>query len=209
MNEWIDWNGGECPVNEGSIVEVLLRNGELRQRYAAPLRWDHESIHYKEYDIVRYRVVEETKAEAIETKDINPKNSNGLAKLPLNLWPGLATAYGCIGLMNGGMRYGYGNYKATPVSMSIYLAAILRHTYALIEGQEFDEVDGSPHIGAILANCAIIVEARAVGTLVDDRPLTGGYLKEAEELTKHVARFQEMYKDRTPRHYTIKDNKEE
>ena len=138
--------------------------------------------------------------------DINPKAAQGTAKLPLHLWPAIATAYGSIALTNGGMRYGYGNYKASPISMSIYLAAILRHTYALIENQEFDEVDGTPHIGAILANCAIILEARAVGTLVDDRPMTGGYLKEAAALTGHLHRLQEMYKDRSPRHFTVKDN---
>ena len=157
-------------------------------------------------DIVQANTVKDSLGVSLEAS--NPKAANGAAKLPLHLWSPLATAYGSVALENGGLRYGYGNYKATPVKMSIYLAAMLRHIYAFMENQEFDEVDGTPHLGAILANCAIILEARAVGTLVDDRPITGGYVKESAELTKHVNRLQEMYKDRNPRHYTVKDNKD-
>lgn len=27
MSEWIEWNGGECPVGKGTRVDVKLRNG--------------------------------------------------------------------------------------------------------------------------------------------------------------------------------------
>lgn len=140
-----------------------------------------------------------------KTKDTNPKEQIGLAKLPLHLWSPLASAYGSLGLLNG-MKYGYGNYKATPVLASIYIAAIKRHLSAWEEGQECDPVDGVPHFGAILANVAILLESRAVGTMVDDRQIRGGYLKEVEKLTEIANSVQELHKDRKPYHYSIKDS---
>lgn len=140
-----------------------------------------------------------------EASGVNPKESIGLSKLPLHLWSPLATAYGSLGLLNGG-KYGYGNYKATPVLASIYIAAIKRHLSAWEEGQECDEADGVPHLGAVLANVAILLESRAVGTMIDDRQISGGYLKEVDMLTKIANSVVELHKDRKPRHYTIKDN---
>ena len=140
------------------------------------------------------------------TKDTNPKEAIGLTKLPLHLWPSLASAYGCIGLLNGAEKYGRGNYKATPVIASIYIAALKRHLSEWEEGVEYDG-DGVPHIAAILANCAILLEARSVGTLIDDRNIEGGYMREVNKLTAIAQSLVELHKDKNPRHYTIKDNK--
>lgn len=142
----------------------------------------------------------------IEKAGVNPKQSQGLAKMPLHYWSPLASAYGALGLTNG-LKYGLNNYKATPVIMSIYLSATLRHLYALMEGQEND-ADGCPHIAAILANMAIILESRAVGQMVDDRNMQGGYLKEIDKLTEISNKLQAIHKDKKPYHYTIKDNPE-
>lgn len=139
----------------------------------------------------------------ITIDNINPKQAIGLSKLPLHLWSPLASAYGCLGLMNG-KKYGYGNFKATPVIASIYISATKRHLSAWEEGQELDS-DGVPHLSAILANIAILLESRSVGTLIDDRNIQGGYLKEIDELTKIANRINEIHKD-TYHHYTIKDN---
>ena len=32
---WIDWGGGECPVEKGTLVDVRLRNGNTFERIAA------------------------------------------------------------------------------------------------------------------------------------------------------------------------------
>lgn len=57
-NEWIEWNGGECPVPYGTKVDVIYRDG-----YKTYMRigWAHLSpnvwIHFNdEWDIVAYRV---------------------------------------------------------------------------------------------------------------------------------------------------------
>lgn len=132
----------------------------------------------------------------------NPKQGVGSQKLPLHLVSPLATAYMAVGLANGAGKYGAGNFKGTEVLLSIYLAATLRHLFAFMEGQEYDPDDGSPHLGAIMANMAIILDARAVGTLVDDRVIAGGYLEELKKLTEIYQSLLELHKDRDPFHYT-------
>jgi hypothetical protein len=53
---WIEWYGGECPVDEGTPVEIEMRCGD-KTRVAAEagcFRWSHEGA---KGDIIRYRVV--------------------------------------------------------------------------------------------------------------------------------------------------------
>lgn len=138
----------------------------------------------------------------------NPKDAIGNAKLPLHLWPNTATAMGCIAMLNGMLKYGRANFRAVGIRASIYYDAAKRHLDAWFEGEECDPDDGVPHLAAALACVAIIVDARAVGKLNDDRMIEGGYRKLVEELTPHVARLKEMHKKRNPRHYTIKDSNE-
>jgi hypothetical protein len=58
MNEqlelWIKWEGGACPVNEYTVVEVELRNGNRMKHGAWLLRWSHDAT---VGDIVAYREV--------------------------------------------------------------------------------------------------------------------------------------------------------
>lgn len=139
----------------------------------------------------------------------NPKRQFGLASIPLHLWSPLASAYGSLGLYNGSLKYGRNNFKATPVEASIYIAAAMRHLSAWAEGEEYDPADGVPNLGGVLANIAILLEARAAGTLVDDRQMGTGYLKEREHLKEIMKNVTEIHKDKNPRHYTIADNLKE
>lgn len=139
--------------------------------------------------------------------DTNPKRQYGMRSIPLNLWSPLASAYGAVGLYNGSLKYGQGNYKATPVEASIYIAAMLRHAVAWAEGQEYDPADGVPNLAGVLANVAIILDARANGTLIDDRQIPSGYLDEIEKLKDIVVSLQKLHEGKTPRHYTIANKK--
>jgi hypothetical protein len=84
------------------------------------------------------------------------------------------------------------------------------------EGQDLDEeVDadgnelgsGLPHLAHAIACLAIIIDADAAGTLIDDRNTAGGFHEVIKRMTPHVKRLQEKHKDKSPRHYTIKDSK--
>lgn len=52
---WIEWAGGDCPCDYGSVVEVRLRSGNEREARGA-LSWEWK--HYNSIcDIIAYRVV--------------------------------------------------------------------------------------------------------------------------------------------------------
>lgn len=55
MTDWIEWRGGECPVDAGAIVEVWFRNGALNPSCCAgewAWKWTGSSS-----DIVAYHVL--------------------------------------------------------------------------------------------------------------------------------------------------------
>ncbi len=57
MSEWIEWNGGDCPVDRETVVEVRYRNlPDLKDppREAIHWRWIQWG---KDDDIIAYRVV--------------------------------------------------------------------------------------------------------------------------------------------------------
>lgn len=140
-----------------------------------------------------------------DTKPTNPKDLIGSDKLPLHLWPETATVVGCLGLLDGALKYGRSNWRHAGIRMSIYVDAIRRHVNALFEGEDVDPDSGLPHEAHILACAAIIADARAAGTMRDDRMYPGGYSKLVDEMTPHVARLKAKHADRNPKHYTIAD----
>lgn len=138
-------------------------------------------------------------------KDTNPKDAIGSQKLPLHLWPSTATAMGCLGLLDGALKYGRANWRASGVRASIYFDAASRHLNAWFEGEEQDPDSGLPHLAHALACLAIVVDAEAAGLLVDDRQVQGGYRALISKLTPLVPELQEVHADRAPKHFTIAD----
>lgn len=136
----------------------------------------------------------------------NPKDAIGSGKLPLHLWPNTATALGCLGLLDGMLKYGRSNWRAAGVRASIYIDAAKRHLDKWFEGQDVDDDSGIPHFAHALACLAILVDAQAAGKLNDDRMVAGGYLTLLDELTPHVARLKDLHSSKNPRHFTIADS---
>ena len=55
---WIQWNGGECPVPAGTMVDIRFRRcGDESNRIAEDLDWGHGKLGCW-WDIVAYRIVE-------------------------------------------------------------------------------------------------------------------------------------------------------
>jgi hypothetical protein len=144
-------------------------------------------------------------AASIGQKPTNPKDAIGSNKLPLHLWPTTATAMGCLGFLDGALRYGRSNFREIGVRASIYVDACKRHLDAWFEGEECAPDSGLPHMAHALACLAIIVDAEAAGKLNDDRMVPGGYLKLVGDLTPHVARLKASHAGKNPKHYTIAD----
>jgi hypothetical protein len=51
---WITWNGGDCPVETGTLVDVELRNGTIcNLTLAERFWWNHFN---RESDIISYKI---------------------------------------------------------------------------------------------------------------------------------------------------------
>jgi hypothetical protein len=135
----------------------------------------------------------------------NPKDLVGSDKLPLHLWPETATAMGCLGCLDGMLKYGRANWRHAGVRASIYVDAVHRHMNKWFEGEVLDPDSGIPHLSHAIACIAIIIDSEAAGKLNDDRNTPGGYAKLIGEITPHVKRLKELHAKRNPKHYTIKD----
>jgi hypothetical protein len=116
-----------------------------------------------------------------ETKDTNPKDLVGLTKLPLRLVPPVAMARLAEALANGAEKYGPYNWRSKGVSLSVYLEASLRHTFAYMDGEDYAEDSGVHHLAHAMACLAIVFDAMELDKLKDDRPLPGGFAARAFE----------------------------
>ena len=140
-------------------------------------------------------------------KPTNPKDEIGSDKMPLHLWPETATVMGCLGLLDGALKYGRANWRVAGVRTSIYYDAVRRHLNKLFEGEELDPDSGLPHMSHALACLAILVDAKAAGKLTDDANYPGGYTELINEMTPHVKRLKQLHREKHPHHYTAKDVK--
>ena len=93
---------------------------------------------------------------------------NDTAKLDLSLIPLVGMEAEAKALMVGEKKYGRYNYcKGHKASQLI--AAMLRHAMAYSDGEEFDPIDGQPHLGSIKACASMLLRQQQLGTLIDDR----------------------------------------
>ena len=84
--------------------------------------------------------------------------------------------------------------------------AAKRHIDACIAGEDIDPLDGTRHLGNVMACCAIILDAEEAGTLDDDRPPFVGIRKVYAWVETQMAVLREKYKDLKPTHYTEKEH---
>lgn len=126
--------------------------------------------------------------------ELNPKDSIGRAKAPLSLNPLSAAIEQALAHHLGNRDYGPRNWRGAPVSASVYIDAALRHIAAWYEGEERDP-DGLHNLGAVMACCAILIDAKEYGTLQDDRPAhSADGMRARELLTQAVASLQRSIK---------------
>jgi hypothetical protein len=59
--EWVEWNGGECPIADGVLFSAKFRDGTITNKYrhATEYRWSHGGgdLGVPEADIVAYRIL--------------------------------------------------------------------------------------------------------------------------------------------------------
>lgn len=100
---------------------------------------------------------------------VNNKDAAAKGKPELSLIPTAALVEEAKALASGADKYGAYNYLAAPVQASTYIDAAFRHIRAWMDGDDLDE-SGANHLGHARASLAILLDAAAASTLIDDRP---------------------------------------
>lgn len=139
-------------------------------------------------------------------KDTNPKDAIGCEKVPLHLIPGSAKAVMAMAFLEGALKYGKYNWRIAGVRSSIYADAMERHFEKWKNGEDCDPDTNVPHLGSIMACCAIIIDAAITGKLNDDRPPLAPVSNQIDALAGHVRYLQEMFAEHDPHQYTIEDS---
>lgn len=116
--------------------------------------------------------------------DSNPKTAYGIKKPSMHLIPGVALMTLAKVMALGAKKYGAYNWRDQPVSASVYISALLRHIYQWFDGEDIDPESGAPHLGHAMACLAILLDALAQGTLIDDRPKPGQTDRIIKELSE-------------------------
>lgn len=139
-------------------------------------------------------------------KDTNPKDSVAQNKVPLGLVSPVAMAHEALALKAGAVKYGTANYRVMGASAMVYAHAAIRHLQKWINGEEFDQVDGTHHLGNVRACTAILLDCQHLGNLTDDRPPSMDLGELFDGLEQMSERLAKQYADKKPYHFTIKDS---
>lgn len=107
-----------------------------------------------------------------QPRSSNPKKAMGMAKPPLHLVPSTGIVAMAMAFKDGARKYGDYNWRIDPVDVSTYVAAAERHLKLFWDGQDIvsDNPENILNLGAVMACCAILIDAQHQGTLIDDRP---------------------------------------
>lgn len=149
--------------------------------------------------------IREKDLKPVDVMPSNPKQFYGDTKVPLHLWPMPATVLGCMGMLEGKLKYGTDNFRGVPVEIMTYVRAAMSHLFLFAEGEWAPNDSPNPHLGLALASIAIIVDAWYAGTAIDNRKFPGGYDKAVAEMQPLIAKLQELHGSKTPKHYSIAD----
>lgn len=102
-------------------------------------------------------------------KDINPKDVVGGPKFSMSILPLPALAQLEPAFRDGAAKYGPANWRDQPISSRVYIDAAFRHLMLWLVGQDEAEDSGACHIASAASNLLILLDARACGTMKDDR----------------------------------------
>lgn len=156
-----------------------------------------------------FHLLKDTNPKDTNPKDTNPKDAIAIDKLPMHLVSPIIKAYQAIAHYLGNVKYGAWNYRVAGVRNSIYKSALERHVDAWWEGEDYDPIDGTPHLANAQACLNILIEGQYTPSTVDDRPPSRRKELAAvrAEFEALMPKLREKYADKSPRHYTIADSK--
>jgi len=137
-----------------------------------------------------------------EMKPTNPKEFEGMNKVPYHLFPMTAVAVGALQMLDGACKYGRENYRILGVKASTYVDAAIRHLLEWHHGTDRQEDNGLRSLGGALASIAILIDAQVNNKLIDDRAVKTNFHALSKELNREVVRIRNKHKDKNPIHYS-------
>lgn len=105
-----------------------------------------------------------------DTKNSNPKDACGIAKVPVSTVPARVTAEVGLALLEGALKYGRHNFRIAGVRASVYYDAVFRHLGAWWEGQDIDPESGLSHVTKAIAGLMVLRDSMLAKNWTDDRP---------------------------------------
>ena len=172
--------------------------------YSDPYAYSYEGQYYNDrqssLDITK--ITEQT-THKVNTnpavKETNPKSLASSNKAPMAVVPANVLMEISVALMEGALKYGRHNYRASGVKASEYYSATLRHLMYWWEGEDADADSlGLSHITKAISSLIVIRDAMMRDQLNDDRPPKSGM----PDFQEHIKKLKEKYKDFDPKHYT-------
>jgi hypothetical protein len=106
------------------------------------------------------------------SKDTNPKQAFGDAKVPTHVIPKPALYWAALAHAHGALKYGAHNWRVSGVKATTYINAAKRHLDLFEEGQDIDAESGLPHLAHVVACMNILMDAQMRGKVQDDRPVS-------------------------------------
>ena len=99
----------------------------------------------------------------------NPKKAYGDKKPGLHLNPLSAQIAQWEAQFDGALKYGEVNWREQPVEAMTYIDAAIRHIRLYENGEKFARDTKVHNLGAVMACCAILIDAELHGSLIDNR----------------------------------------
>ncbi len=99
----------------------------------------------------------------------NPKQLYGDRKPPTGYFPLSALLAGLEAFYDGKLKYGPHNWRDQPVEAMTYVEALLRHGQLYKVGEKYTRDTNVQNLGAVIACAAILIDAEAHDTLIDNR----------------------------------------
>lgn len=126
----------------------------------------------------------------------NPKKIYGDKKPPLAQLPLVALAHASMAHYDGDLKYGWRNWRESKVEALTYINAAQRHLLLWGEGEEYARDTGVNNLGAVIACCAILLDAQVNDALIDNRSKSSAACDLLHELEATVSKLKAMQAER-------------
>jgi hypothetical protein len=104
-----------------------------------------------------------------ELTDDNLKTKAAVGKPTMSSVPVIAIQALGKAMEDGSRKYGRYNWRETGVTASVFYDAMMRHLLAWYNGEDLAQDSQVEHLAHIMANCAILLDAKDNNILKDDR----------------------------------------